>query len=111
LDFRTAHHTVGEFVCRAEEGEQDFGPEGFSSFLESRGIATSSARLDPASVVADSRWGGGPAKSCIEYSIEAVTARWRTLMHEVHCLTAHWMESRRILTRDAAAMRQSAEMV
>ncbi len=109
LDFRTAHRTVGEFIRQTENSISCSNDAGIADFLDSRGITVSTERLDPKSVVEDSRWGGGPAFPSVERSIEETTARWRTIMRAVQSITARWKLSQDLLQEVIRRIQQSVE--
>ncbi len=109
LDFRTSHHLVGEFVREKKAHVGNSRDVSLSGFLRSRGIYVSLERLDPAAVVADSRWGGGPAGSSIEHSVDEITAQWRLLVRAVRSTKLRWALSRRVLQEEANRMQQPVE--
>jgi argininosuccinate lyase len=105
-DFRSAHHLVGEFVRDNEA--MGFSESAYlSSFLQARGIEVSLDRLDPSSVVADSRWGGGPAASCIELSIGKLTEDWQRLRNQMRSISSQWTHAQSVLQEEAKNIQQS----
>lgn len=107
-DFRSAHHIIGDFI-RTKEPSGFGDDENLSRFLQSVGIEVSLDKLDPSSVVAGSRWGGGPAAPCIDLSIKKLTEEWQGLKNLMRVTSIGWLHACQTLEKEAKNMQQCFE--
>ena len=71
IDFRSAHHLVGEVLTAAESPEGHFPETEVQRRLTGRGFDVDVTRLQPETVVDAAEYGGGPAPASVARSIEA----------------------------------------
>jgi argininosuccinate lyase len=101
LDFRSAHRRVGEMVSEALSRSLT----SLQMFAEAapNTIGISLSGLDPASIVAEAKYGGGPAPENLNRCLLHLREDWSRQRRWLKAQTAHSSEANAALERCAAA--------
>jgi argininosuccinate lyase len=98
LDFRTAHHTVGQIVSIALYRGQKL-EQAASEYLTEKGLSVSLAGLDPESIVATSNHGGGPGLIPFEACVGRLKREWGMRVRQYRRYESKWRASQAALDR------------
>lgn len=93
LDFRSAHHMVGEVVAAAHRrGSHGFDRPALEE-LESHGVHASFSGFQPEAAVRSLEWGGGPGPESIHHCLNELQKLWRGLRRKKISWQKQWQNA------------------
>jgi argininosuccinate lyase len=103
MDFRAAHHSVGEAIRHAiSENEPTLA--GIAGRLARRGLDVSLEDLDPAAVVGRANYGGGPGAESLSRSLKSCREFWDGAAQTLRCMERKWRAADTVLSEAVAAL-------
>lgn len=95
LDYRSAHHSVGEAISKTVEHNGSL--EDIVRALSASGLTVTDPVLNPASVVMQTVYGGGPGPASFERCFEQLRQNWSERRERLRSLEARWRATEDLL--------------
>jgi argininosuccinate lyase len=95
LDYRSAHHLIGEAVLNSQEnGSRNF-QDAVAACLKERGISLSfgNQNIDPASVARSLEAGGGPGPRSLSACLQQLESKWKAHRQQKQSLAWKWRQA------------------
>ena len=103
MDFRTAHHVVGESILHSLE-QNELTLASVALRLRERGFEITPEVLDPAEIVSKTSYGGGPAPETLQRCLRQCRESWSAAVRTLRSIKQKWRAADELLTKTVAAL-------